>query len=520
MSGESIQQATAALELCLRSLSEGDTFNICKFGSRFELMASEPVVYNDHTLKRAIAYVRKIEDLGGTELLQPLEAILRTAPVSGRSRSIVLLTDGQVTNEPAILDLARRHRSHNRIFSFGIGPACSSFLVKGLARATGGAAEFIAYGERIETKVLRTFARLASPIASEVQIDWGGADVQTLAELPPVFDGEVMTVYGRALGTPPKSVSLKCETAHGPKGWAVAVPPAKSNDHVIATMWARRMIQSLEEVNGVHRSAHLTNDSRERRMLIELSKEFGLLSSLTTYIAIEHRSIEERNDGQPATRRVPVMLASGWGELAEVAGAGCKPATLDRLAAPAQAAGAGGFAARTMPAAPKARSLLSRLRGRAIMGRHPAPPPAAAADSDDALLAGLLDESVPRDLKHRADTGPTDPLHRLLATQSAAGAFELADEISAVAKSKLSDWEERHRKFEQAFDATFAGVDKKDRPKAVATTEGLILLRTVFARESSVWKRAADKAIRYLAKLSGRSAAEIENWMVKLLAEN
>src|SRR5262249_16067270 len=189
----------------------------CKFGSRFELMASEPVVYNDHTLKRAIAYVRKIVDLGGTELLQPLEALLRIAPVTGRSRSVVLLTDGQVTNEPAILDLARRHRGQNRIFSFGIGPACSSFLVKGLARATGGAAEFIAYGEGIETKVLRTFARLASPIASDVQIDWGGADVQTLAELPPVFDGEVMTVYGRALGTPPTSVSLKCQTAHGPK---------------------------------------------------------------------------------------------------------------------------------------------------------------------------------------------------------------------------------------------------------------------------------------------------------------
>ena len=68
-------------------------------------------------------------------------------------RSVVLLTDGQVSNEPAILALARRHQRGNHIFSFGIGSACSAFLVKGIARATGGSAEFIAYNERIEEKV-------------------------------------------------------------------------------------------------------------------------------------------------------------------------------------------------------------------------------------------------------------------------------------------------------------------------------------------------------------------------------
>src|SRR5207253_1075773 len=147
----------------------------------------------------------------------------------GRRRQVIVLTDGQVTNEPALLDLARQMRPRNRIFSFGIGTACSASLVKGLARATGGEAEFIAPGERIDEKVLRTFARLASPMVSDVAVDWGGCDVQSLAELPPVFDGDVLTVFGRAPGRLPRTVSLSCTAPTGPMKWDVAVP-APSDD--------------------------------------------------------------------------------------------------------------------------------------------------------------------------------------------------------------------------------------------------------------------------------------------------
>ena len=48
-------------------------------------------------------------------------------------------------------------RPRNRIFSFGIGSACSASLVKGLARATGGASEFITEGERIDENASRVF---------------------------------------------------------------------------------------------------------------------------------------------------------------------------------------------------------------------------------------------------------------------------------------------------------------------------------------------------------------------------
>lgn len=40
-----------------------------------------------------------------------------------------------------------------RVFTFGIGSGASSALVKGLARAGNGSAEFIKEGERMQSKV-------------------------------------------------------------------------------------------------------------------------------------------------------------------------------------------------------------------------------------------------------------------------------------------------------------------------------------------------------------------------------
>lgn len=335
MQGESIAQARQALELCLRTLNAGDTFNICRFGSRFELMAAEALPYNRANLDHALRYVRHGADLGGTELLAPLQAIFAIPTRASAVRQIILLTDGQITNEAEVVALARTHSQNNRIFTFGIGSAANSSLTSSLARVTGGMCESIAYGERIEDKVLRTFARITSPQLSDVEIDFASAEVQTLASIPPIFDGDALAIYGRVLGRLPEKITLRGKTRLGPKEWSLTVPSPHDDGGAIALMFARRAIQSYEDVNAIRRPVFKNPEpSRDEQKLIDLSKEFGLLCSLTTFVAIEHRSLEERNEGRPSLRRVPVMLAHGWGALAEAHEGG---AMACMMPAPAQA---------------------------------------------------------------------------------------------------------------------------------------------------------------------------------------
>lgn len=466
MQGESISQATLALELCLRALGPGDFFNICRFGSTFEMLSSEPLRYSGETLARAIAYVQREADLGGTELLAPLQAVFATQPRTAM-RNIVLLTDGQVSNEAAVLELARTNRRNHRIFSFGIGTACSAYLVKGLARATGGAAEFITGSERIDEKVLRTFSRIASPMLTNVHIDWDGAEVMTLAELPPVFDGELMTVFGKVAGERvPSRIALRGELSSQEISWTIHVPAAREDSgKLISLLWARRMIQSIEEVNSITRSAARSNETRERRLLIEISQEYGLLSALTTFVAIEHRTVEERNEGKPELRRVPVQLANRWGD---IGGSQMLAACAPMMA---------------MPSAPQ-QGLMSRV-GSLFKGRGSSRKSMYVPSADSQLFDDS--SSVP----------PPNPLLALLRLQQAEGYFlpdPMMDELLAAAGLH---WDEEWVKGE------------KD-PRVQATAKVLRILRSHFALHESTWLRAAVKAQRWLAKALNLKPSELQ----------
>jgi Ca-activated chloride channel family protein len=493
MQGESIDQATRALELCLRALSPGDTFNICRFGSTFEMMSSEPLVYSQQTLVSALKYMDQRADLGGTEILPALQAIFGTNPRAGETRNIIVLTDGQVSNEPAVIALARKHRERNRIFSFGIGSASSAFLVRGLARATRGASEFISGKERIEDKVLRTFSRITSPMIEQVEIDWGGADVQTLAEIPPIFDGDVMTVFGRVQGTPPPSVQLKC-MAHGkPKNWQVALSRPHDDGGVIATMWARRTIQSLEEVNDVRRAPHEDKQNRERRLIIDISKQFNLVSSLTTFIAIEHRSIEDRNEGRPALRRVPVALAAEWG-----GGKLCDSTALGAVTMACLAA--------EVPIARRSDRTLDRTIDRL---RDTAPAPEGKLRR---AMRSFVGSMIPR-AGAPAETSKTardDELQSLLALQSADGWFDSDDQLI----SKLvTNWREWQRQVEAALPKL--GVHAADE-RLGRTAIILLALRTQFGSREPLWRRAAQKALHWIAHTTHLQSTEVRIWLDRL----
>ena len=184
---------------------------------------------------------------------------------------VIVLTDGQVTNTDEVLALARAHAGHARIFTFGIGPGASHHLVRGLARAGGGAAEFIHPGERVEPKVVRQFGRIASPALTDVRIDWGGTTIlQSPSHLGPVFTGGRLVAYGRTSQLARTTLRLQARSSSGPVSFEVPLDPEQAAaGRTVATIAARERIRELEESPA----SATARASRQVRSSADVSRE-------------------------------------------------------------------------------------------------------------------------------------------------------------------------------------------------------------------------------------------------------
>lgn len=452
MSGESIEQARKALLLCLRSLRQGDSFNVVSFGSHFESLFPRPVAYDQATLDRATAAIQAMgADMGGTEIMAPLWHILQQS--AGRRCDILLLTDGQVGNEKECIDLVGAHPGA-RLFTFGIGRGASEHLVRGLARASGGAAEFIFPGERIEPKVLRTFGRLGSPAWSGIELEWEGLqpDLVTPGTLNRLFGGEQFTVMARLRAPGEGTVTLRARDGDNVRSWSLPLDTTEvaDSDAGLPALLARLAIRDLEEAprTGSVQTAR-KRDGREKRIL-ELACAYQVMSSLTSFVAVDQESHVE---GTAELRRVPVALTRGWGGMD-------LHFNMPRIQHQASASFKTGY----------------RM--------------------NNVFMDGQLEKCCCENREY-LDTKPDSPdlLLQLMLAQQADGSWRLTRELAKAVGAKLKDL-----KLEAA---SLTHLDQDTAAAVVATRWALQTLAMRLADREVEWSGAAAKARAWLAAATG-----------------
>ena len=115
MSGGFIRSARETLVLFLKSLPEGNYFNIIGFGTRFEKLFPQSVPYTQETLDKATEHAEKMQaDMGGTNLIQPLQYVFESGSLPGRPRQVFVLTDGSVSNTDTCIQKVKENAHTSR----------------------------------------------------------------------------------------------------------------------------------------------------------------------------------------------------------------------------------------------------------------------------------------------------------------------------------------------------------------------------------------------------------------------
>lgn len=525
MGGQSIEQAKRALELCLRSLKAGDSFNIVRFGSSHEVFAKAMVDYNAATLKKALAWLaRSGATMGGTELLAPMQAVYQWLPSNGLgsmgsmgskgSIDIVLLTDGQVSNEMAVRNLAKDHAATHRVFAFGLGAAAGRSLLNGLAEASGGAVEYIANSERVEEKVLRTFCRIASPLLSDLRLETPEGFEASLAEkrVPVLFDGDAACLLMRIRGKIPQQgivFNLTAKCGDQSLSWPVQIDAPVELESVaqsiVSVAWANQRIRYMESaIKGYAgdfaapgAGAGAKGERQRKRALnqiVQMATEFNLLCDHTAFVAVEHRSVAERNDGMPAQREVPVMLPEGHGESEHLE----MPAFLRRMN------DTGSFDMQ------KSKSIET------VVSHCFSPSVKASASSNLSDDFSLMPDRLPGKRRRKRKPTPSRAMEKRIATGVNADVDPDAtpqtrqqriDHVFDILQLQQSDGSfvgiNRAQDYFSAFEDVLHRMDSlgnnnPDFDKIVETLFVLMRLEAEYLSERSLWKRAAAKARSYL----------------------
>lgn len=316
MNGSSIEEAKSALVVFLRGMEKGMHFNICRFGSTFEKLFKTSKPYTEEHLETAVKYLSKVEaDLGGTEVLLPLREIYQNGAKQGNHRSIVLITDGEIGNEEEVFCLVQAQANGTSLFTVGIGYGPNEYLIKQLARGSGGASESIAPGERIGPKVLRLFKKVVGGRIDNFTIQWS-TEVEQTPGIPVVYGGETITILARVENdvAPADKLKISGDFMNSRREWLVDVKPVQGADIPVSLLWAREKIRELEDgsIDVVGSKQIERKEKSTKEKIITLSKKYSLISRETSYVAVEKRPDAQKTSGEVVFRKIPVMLTKDW----------------------------------------------------------------------------------------------------------------------------------------------------------------------------------------------------------------
>lgn len=302
-----MEQAKSALKFCLDNLHPNDRFDVITFNESPDLLSGKMMPASKENVAKAQKFVRDVEASGGTniaEALKSAQSLLKSA--EGGQKMIVFLTDGLPTvgetNVETILADVRRNNSsaaiasngpdesrsagpNARIFCFGLGYDVNVPFLEHLAEQNRAEADFVRPEENIESIVSTFYAKVSSPVLSNLKLAVDGVETVDVypKNLPDLFKGGQLIVTGKYRGSSPGGVKLvgyvggeqetfKIEKAFGENA-------ARSS--LVPRIWAVRKIGYLLDQVRLHSNQEVVDE------IVRLSKQFGIITPYTSYLADE-----------------------------------------------------------------------------------------------------------------------------------------------------------------------------------------------------------------------------------------
>eukprot|EP00062_Callorhinchus_milii_P019744 gi/632974631/ref/XP_007903786.1/ PREDICTED: LOW QUALITY PROTEIN: poly [ADP-ribose] polymerase 4 [Callorhinchus milii] len=302
MQGLAFQQAKKIALLILQHLPTSCTFNVITFGTGYkELFPCSQQRNSEDAANAARHFILSAQKpMGNTDFWRPLRSLSLLAP-SKRLRSVLLISDGHVQNEDLTLKTVQQNVKYNRIFTCGVGSTANRHMLRALALYGGGAYEYFDEKNKFgwTAKVESQVDRVTQPGCRSISVNWQQFNqnkpdpLQAPAQIHSIFSGSRLLVYGFVPHCTQATLSALINNQEI-KTMVSTTELQKTKGKMLHRLTARALIGDYEN-GSLHadQSEHEMKKSIQKSYIIELSKEYSIVTQFTSFVAIEERDDQE-----------------------------------------------------------------------------------------------------------------------------------------------------------------------------------------------------------------------------------
>ncbi|MEZ4317551.1 MAG: VIT and VWA domain-containing protein [Myxococcota bacterium] len=280
MGGPAWAYAQQAVVQIVQGLRDDDAIDLFTFSDRVVHHGRRLAALDARQYAQQVVY--GLRPSGTTDLRGAVTAALREPADPERQRYVVVVSDGLVANESAILQDLAAYQGDTKVYALGVGGAVNRFVLEELASQGGGVAAHLRGSDGLDpaTELLRAIAR---PTMSGIEVDWGdwGAMDMAPARIPDVHLGHPIQVLVRTKHEEGGPVVVTGRIGDEPVEIRV-LPRHVQRGRAIASTWARQRIEALGR-------RQIREGIPAREEGLPLALEYGILSPWTAFIAIDPR---------------------------------------------------------------------------------------------------------------------------------------------------------------------------------------------------------------------------------------
>ncbi|GMR24946.1 MAG: hypothetical protein BMS9Abin39_0218 [Ignavibacteria bacterium] len=301
MAGEKMRQAKRALLYSINNLNSGDGFDIIRFSTEAYSLFGSIEEATETNIIKAEKFIEKLKPVGGTNIEEALKIALKENDNSGKTHLIIFITDGKPTigetnDELLLAKLKNLNKSKTRIFTFGIGNGINTHLLDKITELTKATRTYISPDEDIEIKISNFYDKVQSPVLTNLSLTFGfGIQIfQSFPKnLPDLFKGSSITVFGRYTGSGNKKITLSGTLKGEKKSFTINPEFISDNDEYefIPQLWASRRIGFLLD------QIRLNGEDKELvDEVTQLAREHGIVTPYTSYLIMEDEELRLRRN--------------------------------------------------------------------------------------------------------------------------------------------------------------------------------------------------------------------------------